>query len=444
MSAIGCVARRLLAATALAWAYPGPTAAGGTEIEQLLKRPPSAVVFGQVLDAANRPVRDAEVSVGGRSDRTDDSGSFSVSGVSPGTQEVKIRSGTLVATQQIELAIGDRTQRVFYIDRGTEPPESALGPPIELVRNPGVNRRGLEPLPGSIVLEALDTGTLGFDILVKDQHLGSRVALVQTKEDDVAPNFGCMGSERARLAFQTSSKAEGDRVWMLDLGADFGFGENAYKARFRPPQVIAPGGHPTWSSDCETVIFERRVGRNFELFARGIRGGTKDLQLTRNAAEDRDPFVGRLGDVSTLVFSSDRSGPGDIWAMAEQGGAARRLTRLGEIRGAAVRGPVISPDGRQLAFWLAETTPSVWVAKADGSDPQRVVDGARDPNWGVSSEGQQVLYVSTLRNGGWQVARVNLPPPSADASVDPLALEELKSRKPQAVRPPPSPVLLRD
>ena len=162
-----------------------------------------------------------------------------------------------------------------------------------------------------------------------------------------------------------------------------------------------------------------------------------------------------VGAVGEQVFPRYRAGRGDLFAVAPDGGEARRLTETGDIAGAAMSPdgttlalarrtlaprfeqnssglwlmgadgaglrPLLpqrpgrqdlpgawSPDGRQLAFTRAlppslgprgRLTPrsTVWVVNADGTGARRIAKG-RSPSW--APDGTRIAFVSTRdRNG---------------------------------------------
>jgi Tol biopolymer transport system component len=93
----------------------------------------------------------------------------------------------------------------------------------------------------------------------------------------------------------------------------------------------------------------------------------------------------------------DSSGVGEIWLMDADGTNQRRLTsgRQDEF------GPQWSPDGRQLVYtvwdygWCSPgatgcAVPDVWRIDADGSNQRKIVDSALQPRW--SPDGATLLY----------------------------------------------------
>ncbi|NNF28744.1 MAG: amidohydrolase family protein [Gemmatimonadetes bacterium] len=81
-----------------------------------------------------------------------------------------------------------------------------------------------------------------------------------------------------------------------------------------------------------------------------------------------------------------------------------------------IRDPVASPDGSRIAFTALDR---LWVARADGSDPERVTDAQsseHQPTW--SPDGQWLAYVS------WDGTTGHLYKTRSDGSGNPVRLTE--------------------
>ncbi len=165
--------------------------------------------------------------------------------------------------------------------------------------------------------------------------------------------------------------------------------------------------------------------RRLHIFVCDVESG-KETQLTRGDFYDDQPAWSPNG--RTIAFASDRERERnqrqwrtDVWAVASEGGRARRLTRA---RGSAAH-PTYSPDGRWIAFvghengdeGAAKNT-HMMVVSARGGAPRsvseeldRAVSGwpafaaGRSFNWARDSksllflavdQGRQSVYKATL------------------------------------------------
>lgn len=132
--------------------------------------------------------------------------------------------------------------------------------------------------------------------------------------------------------------------------------------------------------------------------------------LTRGDISDRQPAFSPDGD--WIVFSSNRSGNLDLWAISSQTGGVKRITD----DAAEDWDPRFSPDGRYL-LWSSNRSGAfeIWMANADGSGARQVTqDGFDAENPALTSDGRWVVYISTNpKNPGlWRIH-----PDGTDAGV---------------------------
>ena len=122
--------------------------------------------------------------------------------------------------------------------------------------------------------------------------------------------------------------------------------------------------------------------------------------LTHGASADRQPVYSPDG--GRVVFSSNRSGNLDLWALEPATGSLRRLTD----HPAEDWDPAFLPDGRLL--WSSNRTGhfEVWVAEPDGTGPRQVTrDGVRAENPTATRDGRWIVYNSRRddRPGVWRI-----------------------------------------
>lgn len=100
----------------------------------------------------------------------------------------------------------------------------------------------------------------------------------------------------------------------------------------------------------------------------------------------------------TIVWSSSRLGNHDLFTMKTDGSDVKQITRGDEVDWF----PRFSPSGQQILFcrskkgWVSERDANasekwdIYTIKPDGSDPQKVVDGA---SWGSWASEDEILFV---------------------------------------------------
>jgi len=111
---------------------------------------------------------------------------------------------------------------------------------------------------------------------------------------------------------------------------------------------------------------------------------------------------------SPLLFTTERDGNRDIYAMSVDGGSVTRLTTNPNED----RDPAWSPDYRQIAYisYLENGDSAVFIMNADGSNPRRLTQASMGitpeaPTW--SPDGQRIAFV-TSGSGGLQIQVVNV------------------------------------
>lgn len=155
------------------------------------------------------------------------------------------------------------------------------------------------------------------------------------------------------------------------------------------------GGRPAWSPDGSRLAFERLVDGEFALFTMNA-DGTGVARITE--LEPADPPEGPPSafhpawspDGSRVVFASPRTGEGDLYVVAAEGGPATRLLASPEPEG----NPDWSPDGERVLFQrhVAGGT-EIWVVGADGTEPRRLStsEGHDEmPRW--SPDGSRIVF----------------------------------------------------
>jgi Tol biopolymer transport system component len=168
------------------------------------------------------------------------------------------------------------------------------------------------------------------------------------------------------------------------------------------------------------VVYSSNRGGNLDLWAVSSRTGAF-RRLTNDPALDWDPTYGPDGK---LLWSTNRSGNFEIWRAEADGSGARQLTRAGFD----AENPAPTPDGRWLLYAFAGPRwRGIMRARPDGSQPTLLVPGrVFIPE--VSPDGRLVAYIDFEGEGpALRVARVAdgrpigraLPLPVIDSAADP-------------------------
>jgi len=143
-----------------------------------------------------------------------------------------------------------------------------------------------------------------------------------------------------------------------------------------------------WSPDGRSVAWvrlaERRKG---DIFVRELKTG-KERQLTFDKSEVNTISWSGGGQI---VFSSNKSGNFDLWAVPASGGPAVQITKGDEDEMA----PKISADGKKLIYRQLQPIGQIWIAKLDGSGARQVTPEGRQ-RWSpcFSPDGRQIAFVS--------------------------------------------------
>jgi uncharacterized repeat protein (TIGR03803 family) len=137
-------------------------------------------------------------------------------------------------------------------------------------------------------------------------------------------------------------------------------------------------------------------GRIVFIFASGKQGdvwimnsdGSNSKQLTFNAGNNHNPVVSPDGRF--IIFTSGRSGQRNVWRMNVDGSDPKQLTN-----GLVDFLPAISPDGQWVVYSsLNNGILTLWKVGTDGGTPVEILnEGAINPV--VSPDGKQIAYLFT-------------------------------------------------
>lgn len=118
-----------------------------------------------------------------------------------------------------------------------------------------------------------------------------------------------------------------------------------------------------WSSDSQQIAFVSKRDGNSEIYLMNA-DGSDQRNLTNDPSEDYNPLFSAAD--SQLSFASNRASQFDdrYYVMDASG------SNVSEREGVSFR--TLSPDGNLLVFIRSSDNSNIYVANADGSDPQKL------------------------------------------------------------------------
>jgi CSLREA domain-containing protein len=159
----------------------------------------------------------------------------------------------------------------------------------------------------------------------------------------------------------------------------------------------------TYTVGRRSILFSSSRTGHGDIYAVGETGSGL-LRLTTHTAIDAEPAWSPDG--SKIAFTSTRTGGSDIYAMNADGTNVQRLTTSSAVE----LSPAWSPDGTKIAFSANRHSSQhfdVYVMNANGSNVTRVTTDKKDdllPAW--SPNGQKIAFTST-RTGGSDIYVMN-------------------------------------
>lgn len=173
-----------------------------------------------------------------------------------------------------------------------------------------------------------------------------------------------------------------------------------------PVQVTTHGGldmHPAMSPQGDAIAFVSDRSGSFEIYVRGLAGGSTEAPLTADGGQNVQPAWSPDG--RSIAYHSLRHG--GVWVIAARGGTPRQITTLGAR-------PAWSPDGRSIAYqsdehgdvapngYSAQAGSTIWLVDADGAHARPLTKisnpagGHASPSW--SHDGRFLTF--TVFEGG--------------------------------------------
>ena len=212
--------------------------------------------------------------------------------------------------------------------------------------------------------------------------------LYTTTTDEWSYNYLSWSPDGKNLAF-TDSTPYGLRSWISLLSL------SDLTARPRTSlQDNQVDCDPLFSPDGSTILFNRKVGWERDLFLLPSTGG-----YPRRITFDDRQIVGYTWskDGRDIVFSSNRGGLWSLWRVSASGGAPRPVQGVG----APAYRPSISPKGDQLVYTQFFYSSNIWrLNLKDGKKPQgpplRITSTTRGHNLrpNFSPDGEKIVFDS--------------------------------------------------
>jgi TolB protein len=148
------------------------------------------------------------------------------------------------------------------------------------------------------------------------------------------------------------------------------------------------------------ISYVRKTGNNRDVWLADW-DGRNAKQVTRGGIN----LLPALGPEGVLGYTSYQHGEPNLYIRQPDGDTVRLKTAEGQM----ATGVSFSPDGKRIAYSLAEgESAQIWVANADGSGPKRLTDTRfginSSPSW--SPDGKRLAFVSN-RGGSPQVYVMN-------------------------------------
>lgn len=208
---------------------------------------------------------------------------------------------------------------------------------------------------------------------------GSRIAFVSRRTGNAELWLADADGSRQVLLTSTPGDEE-DPSWSPD-GRRIAVARDGWITIVRADGLgeyrLARGREPDWSPDGQELVFSSERDGDSDLYAVRAEGGGL-RRLTDEPSQERSPAWSPLG--GRIVYVSDLTGNDEIHAVRPDGRGKLRLTNTA---GRDLE-PAWAPDGRRVVFVGDRAGVRYLLSmRPDGSDPRAVAQGSghHDPAW---------------------------------------------------------------
>jgi serine/threonine protein kinase/Tol biopolymer transport system component len=256
----------------------------------------------------------------------------------------------------------------------------AGGPAIKLSRDPWPFSAQVQWLPDmtGLLVAAGDNGGTGAKIWLLSYPEGTSKQITNDLDQHRTIGLTADGSKFVNIvgtglvSVWTAPDGDASRAVQVpvgNIGAFSGLGNSL---------TWTPGGQ---------IVFASADGSEINLWI-GDASGANRRPLTSNGGINVNPVVSPDG--SYIVFSSTRTGQPHIWRIQIDGSNPKQLTNgLGDSR------PVISPDGKWVVYSrLMPTRPTLWKVAIEGGEPVEVTHRAATSPM-ISPDGKFLAFLYT-------------------------------------------------
>ncbi|MCM3873638.1 MAG: DPP IV N-terminal domain-containing protein [Pyrinomonadaceae bacterium] len=180
------------------------------------------------------------------------------------------------------------------------------------------------------------------------------------------------------------------------------------------------------------ILFSALGGHITDLHSMNANGDNR-VEMTSNAGQDNTyPTVSRDGRY--IVFTSNRSGTGQIWRMDIDGRNQKQLT-FGEQQSERAQSAALSPDGTEVFFIKRGPGPAaIWKVSIEGGPPvpvSRLTNATTEGFVSISPDGRWLAYrhVSTQPEARSEIPTMRIGVLPTHGNADPK-LFDLSMRRP--------------